>query len=277
MCKFAAFSGCESARSLKFAGMIDSLDSVLNPFRLLSNHVSHITRVVIIGNVTGHDLKSARTASNWTQVEAAHRLGVTQAYLSMLERGSRPVSDDLMSAVLRVFRLPPTARPLESYCGAELGEELFKKALGELGYPGFAYLKNHLSLNPAELLLLALDCDDLDARVTEALPWLPFHFPDMNWGWLTAEAKSRDRQNRLAYVTLLGSEVARERGETELAVSLLHRVASLERSRLANEDTLAKNSMSQAERKWLRTHRTPAATRWNLLTDLKAQDLERVF
>jgi hypothetical protein len=53
----------------------------------------------------------------------------------MLERGSRPVSDDLMPAVLRVFPLPPTARRLGSYRGAQLGEEQFKKALGELDIP----------------------------------------------------------------------------------------------------------------------------------------------
>lgn len=227
--------------------------------------------------MTGQDLKSARTASNWTQAEAAHRLGVTQAYLSMLEHGSRPVSEDLLPAVLRVFSFPPTERPLESYRGARAGEELFKRALGELGYPGFAYLKSRLSLNPAELLLLAVDSDDLDARVTEALPWLPFHFPDMNWDWLTAEAKARDRQNRLAYVTLLASDVAQSRGEAERAESLRLRAARLERCRLANEDTLAKSSMTQAERRWLRTHRTPAAAHWNLLTDLKAEDLEHVF
>lgn len=41
--------------------------------------------------VNGNDLKMARTTSNWTQAEEAGRLGVTQAYLSMVERGSRPV------------------------------------------------------------------------------------------------------------------------------------------------------------------------------------------
>lgn len=61
-----------------------------------------------------------------------------------------------------------------------------------------------------------------------------------------------------------------------LTESLGGRVAGLKRSRLANEDTLAKNSMSQAERKWLRTHRTPAVAHWNLLTELKAEGLERV-
>jgi transcriptional regulator with XRE-family HTH domain len=237
----------------------------------------HITHVVIIESMTGNDLRSARTASNWTQSEAALRLGVTQAYLSMVERGSRPVSDDLASEAVRVLPLPATARPIERRSAVKAGEEFFKRALGELGYPGFAYLDSQQLVNPAELLLLALDSEDLDSRVTEALPWLPMHFPDMNWGWLTSESKSRDRQNRLAYVALLASDVAQKRGVLELAEKLSCHAASLERSRLANEDTLAKSSMSQAERKWVRTHRTSAAAHWNLLTDLKAEDLQHVF
>jgi transcriptional regulator with XRE-family HTH domain len=161
--------------------------------------------------MTGEDLKSARTASNWTQSEAALRLGVTQAYLSMVERGSRPVSNDLASEVVRVFPLPATARPIEHRAVRGGGEEFFKRALGELGYPGFAYLDSQQLVNPAELLLLALDSEDLDARVTEALPWLPMHFPEMNWKWLTSQTKARDRQNRLAYVALLASDVAQRR------------------------------------------------------------------
>jgi transcriptional regulator with XRE-family HTH domain len=228
--------------------------------------------------MTGEDLKLVRTASNWTQSEAALRLGVTQAYLSMVERGSRPVSNDLASEVVRVFPLPATARPIEHRAVRSGGEEFFKRALGELGYPGFAYLESQQLVNPAELLLLALDSEDLDSRVTEALPWLPMHFPDMNWGWLTSECKSRDRQNRLAYVALLASDAAQKRGALELAEKMRFHAASLERSRLANEDTLAKSSMSQAERKWLRTHRTSTAAHWNLLTDLKAEDdLPHVF
>ena len=228
-------------------------------------------------SVTGNDLKSARDALNWTQAKAARRLGVTQAYLSMVERGSRPVSDDLVSAALRALPLPPTARPTKDRFGMKAGEEFFKRVLGELGYPGFAYLASRERLNPAELLLLALDSEDLDARVTEALPWLPYRFPEMNWNWLTIESKSRDRRNRLAYVTLLACDVARKRGDTQLADKLRSRVAALERSRLANEDTLAKDAMSQAERKWLRTHRTPSAVHWNLLTDLKAEEIEHLF
>jgi transcriptional regulator with XRE-family HTH domain len=228
-------------------------------------------------SMTGEELKSARTASNWTQAEAAHRLGITQAYLSMIERGSRPVSNDITSAALRVFPLPATARPIEVRPAVYAGEEFLKRALGELGYPGFAYLESQQPLNPAELLLLALDSENLDARVAEALPWLPFHFPEMNWVWLTSESKSRDRQNRLAYIALLACDVAQKRGEKQIAERLRTHVAVLERSRLANEDTLAKSSMSQAERKWLRSNRPPSAAHWNLLTDLKTEDLEHVF
>lgn len=150
--------------------------------------------------MTGMDLKTARSLSNWTQSEAAKRLGVTQAYLSMVERGSRSVSSQLVGSAVKVFSLPATAHPLDPPVVGRRTEEFFKNALGELGYPGFAYLKGRGSLNPAELLLVALDTEDLDTRVTEALPWLPLHFPELNWQWLMNEAKCRDWQNRLAFV-----------------------------------------------------------------------------
>jgi transcriptional regulator with XRE-family HTH domain len=89
----------------------------------------------------GPDRKAARSLSNWTQLEAAERLGVTQAYLSMVERGSRAVSDELATLALKVYQLPATARPLGVVAGGHPTEEFFKRAVGELGYPGFAYLK----------------------------------------------------------------------------------------------------------------------------------------
>ena len=54
----------------------------------------------------------------------------------MVERGSRPVSDDLSAAALKVLSLPATARPIEDHLAVNAGEEFFKRALGELGYPG---------------------------------------------------------------------------------------------------------------------------------------------
>lgn len=236
----------------------------------------NITTYVIIESVTGQELRTARTLSDWSQAEAAERLGVTQAYLSMVERGTRPVSQELASAVLQVYPLPATARPIELGQVRPATESFFKAALGKLGYPGFAYLKGGVLLNPAELLLRALDSADLDSRVVEALPWLPLRFPEMDWNWLTAEAKLRDRQNRLAFVTELARQIANADRDDVRAGALEARVATLERSRLAGEDTLCKESMSEVERRWLRSHRSRLAAHWNLLTDLKAEDLSHV-
>ncbi len=222
--------------------------------------------------MTGVDLRNARAARNWTQAHAAGHLGITQAYLSMVERGSRPVSGELAAVALAVFSLASTARPLHAP-DKNSSEAFYKECLGELGYPGFAYLESKAPVNPAELLLRALDEEELDARVVEALPWLPFHFPEMNWEWLVTNAKLRDRQNRLAFVTALAMQAARERGEVSARHALTLQIQRLERSRLAVEDTLCKASLSKAEQVWLRSHRTEAAAHWNLLTDMKVEDL----
>jgi hypothetical protein len=57
---------------------------------------------------------------------------------------------------------------------------------------------------------------------------------------------------------------------------LAARVAKLEPSRLAKEDTLCRESMTRAERAWLREHRPKSAEHWNLLTDLTVEQLDHV-
>jgi transcriptional regulator with XRE-family HTH domain len=225
----------------------------------------------------GSLLKDARLRSSWTQHDAAQRLGVTQAYLSMVERGTRPVSNELASKAMEVFEVPATELPLAVYQHRSRDESFFKQALGALGYPGFAYLRGEVKSNPTELLMEALDTENLDSRVTEALPWLPVAYPKMDWDWLALNAKLQDRQNRLAFVVALASQVAGKRGDAKLEETLSARVDTLLRSRLAAEDTLCKESMTQAERKWLRTHRSSAAEHWNLLTDLSVEQLAHAF
>ena len=227
-------------------------------------------------SMTGAELKSARKASSWTQAQAAVRLGVTQAYLSMVERGERAVSSELASRTIEVLEVPATALPLTEYQSHVRDAGFFQAMLGTLGYPGFAYLRGAAQQNPAELLMEALDSDDLDSRVIEALAWLPLAYPHLNWGWLTANAKLRDRQNRLGFVVALARQAAQRDGRSQLEQELATRVAKLESSRLANEDTLCKESMTRAERAWLREHRPELAEHWNLLTDLTAEQLDHV-
>jgi transcriptional regulator with XRE-family HTH domain len=226
--------------------------------------------------VTGEALKTGREHANLTQQEAASKLGLTQAYLSMLERGRRPVTLGLAVQAMKVLHLPPTALPLGTDQPSTLDESEFQAELGALGYPGFSYLRGKPHYNPARLLFLALDQDDLDRRVVEALPWLAYRYPEMDWEWLTREVKLNDRQNRLGFVVDLAEEFAEKAGDVSRKKSLSQTKAVIERSRLAREDTLSNKSMTQAERKWLRRNRPSKARHWNLLTDLDVRHLAYV-
>lgn len=114
--------------------------------------------------MTGTALKTGRQEAHLTQQEAASKLGLTQAYLSMIERGRRPVTPELAARATKVFKLPPTALALEADAPSNLDDSEFKSELGALGYPGFSYLRGKFHYNPARLLFLALDQDDLDRR-----------------------------------------------------------------------------------------------------------------
>jgi len=217
-------------------------------------------------------LKDARRAAGLTQQQAAALLGVTQAYLSMLERGERPVSDTVAARVAMHLPVEPTARP---FTGRR--PEHFEDALGALGYPGFAYLRGGTRMNPAELLLLALDTEDLPARVVEGLPWVPLAYPNLDWEWLLREAKVRNRQNRLGYVLELSLLAARLFPKREQVAVLEGVLTNLGLSRLAMEDTLCDASMTQVERSWQRSHRPEMAARWNLLTHLQLEHLGHVL
>jgi len=226
--------------------------------------------------MTGMDVKNARLQAGWTQMLAARKLGVTQAYLSMVEGGSRVVSNELSRKALRVFDLPPTFVPfdLKDRSTSDNKNQL-QADLGTLGYPGFAYLKFKQKANPAQVLFTALDQSDLDARTIEGLPWLAFAYPEMDWVWLMEKAKLKDRQNRLGFVVTLAGELA-EKHAFHRAEALARVRGGVDRSRLAREDTLCHDSITNAERTWLREHRSQEAVYWNLLTDLRADQLVHV-
>jgi transcriptional regulator with XRE-family HTH domain len=223
----------------------------------------------------GKTLKEGRQTKGWTQKEAAQALGVTQAYLSMLETGRRAVSKGLARKALKVLELPPTALPLQSPTGGPTssGGHNYGADLAALGYPGFAYLITKVRRNPAGVLLAALNEPNLDARVAEGLPWLALTYVDMNWEWLVRNAKVSDVQNRLGFAVSLAREVAEGKNDSNRAEKLRGCLDALERARLAREDTFCHASMTQAERVWLRQHRSRTARHWNLLTDMEGKHL----
>ena len=128
-------------------------------------------------------------------------------------------------------------------------------------------------VNPAQLLVAALRMHDLEPRLSEALPWVVWQYPELDWDWLVAHAKVHDLQNRLGFIVGLARQVAERKMQAAAAEALAAVEQRLEPSRLAREDTLCRESMTQAERRWLRDRRPAQAQHWNLLTSLAPEHL----
>ncbi len=219
-------------------------------------------------------LRKGRENAGLTQVEAAKRLGVSQPYLSLLESGKRALTPRVGRRAARLYSLPPTVLPVSA--GSLRGTQDLNKAvraLAALGYPGYAHVRPGPAANPVAFVLEAVSDPELDARVSQALPWVLARYPDLDWEWLADQAKLRNAQNRLGFVVALAREVA-ERQQNQPAVErLANAERHLEKSRLFAETTLGRESMSQAERSWLRVNRPPAAQWWNVLTTLTADQV----
>src|SRR5262249_44384972 len=154
--------------------------------------------------MTGIQLVLGRRQKGWSQQKAASRLGVSQPYLSLLEKGERAVTEELAHRAAHVFGLSPVALPMKANQQTlqSASEDELATDLAGLGYPGLSHLKsarrrNRLrKRNPAEVLASALQVSDLDRRLTETLPWVLLKFPELDWLWLISAAKLNDLQNR---------------------------------------------------------------------------------
>ena len=216
--------------------------------------------------------KTARRNSGMAQVAAARSLGVSQPYLSHLERGLRVPTTELTFKAAKLYGLP-TELPLPATTLKVYDpDELYKK-LGSLHYPGFKHVRAEAPDNPAEVVLGALLKPSLDTRLVEALPWVLGAYTDLNWSWLRDRAKLNNAQNRLGYVVHLAEQTS---SNTEAVWVLAGWKGELEEARLAHEGTLCRDSMSEPERKWVRANRPEAAVHWNLLTTLRAEQLPYV-
>ncbi|HVB56461.1 MAG TPA: helix-turn-helix transcriptional regulator [Candidatus Acidoferrales bacterium] len=213
------------------------------------------------------ELKQTRLERGHTQQVAAARLGVTQAYFSMLENGKRKPSTELARKLMRLCEAPATVLPVTDV-PKRATADYFAEELAALGYPGFAHLHRTRKVNPAVFLLTALAQNSLEARVAEGLPWLVFRYPNMDWHWLNTQARTQNLQNRLGFTVTLAKLVSQN------AVLEAPEQALVE-SKLAKEDSFCR-TLNEAERRWLREHQSEEARQWNLLSDLTPDQLRYV-
>lgn len=223
--------------------------------------------------MTGHALRQARANAGMTQVEAAARFGISQTLLSLMETGERSVTPAV--AELAVKHLQVALEDLPLSFDLRRSDNELAADLGALGYPGYGYLQGQVR-NPAEVLFDALDRPDLDARLVEALPWLPLQYPNMDWSRLTVEAKVRNRQNRLGFVVALAARVAKKQAKHDVAERLHEVVNALEEARLAKTDTLCQDSWPPSQRKIAHRQRSALAAHWKLDTRLTEENLAYV-
>jgi transcriptional regulator with XRE-family HTH domain len=219
--------------------------------------------------MTSARLRNFREQRGWNQQEVARRVGVSQTLVSLWENGDRNPSTTRLHQLRQLgMEIDATELPMRdklSQADVDYAEELSK-----LGYPGFAHFQSgEPSWNPAQLLVSALSEHDLDRRVAEGLPWLVLRYSEMDWNWVRREAKLLDLQNRLGFTLALAKKLAVQKKQASVAARLELQEETLERSLLAKEDTYCYDSMTQAERKWLQTRRSPDAAAWHVLSDLE--------
>ena len=221
--------------------------------------------------MTSQEFRDTRQQLRWTQKRAAAKFGVSQPYLSLLENGLRPVPSGLVNRLAKHAPVPPTALPLKVESGFD--PQAFAASLGALGYPRFSYLaKSGRRENPAALLLGALRQDQLEPRLTEALPWLLLHYPTLDWNWLVEHAKRQNLQNRLGFLVSLARELAEKQDASESTSTLTRWERTLDDARLAKTDVLFRR-LTSVEQQYFQANRSATAMHWNLLTGLTAETL----
>ena len=133
-----------------------------------------------------------------------------------------------------------SVKPLEE------GAHQLAKQLAALGYEGFVHVRScGWQKNPAVVLVAALAQPELEARLFEALPWVMVRYTNISTEWLMQQAKLRDLQNRLGFVTTLAREWVEQQtsGDTDHLETLRKLEDSLEKSKLAKVEPLSTASL----------------------------------
>lgn len=163
---------------------------------------------------------------------------MSQAYVSQVEAGARPISRKLAARLARLPDLPPGIVP-PGHADLDAADADFAADLTALGYPGFAdraaapmldfeagdtntksaretrrastLAPTPLPRNPAAVIVAILSRRQVAPSVMAAIPWVLVTHADLDAPWLVDQARRRNLQNRLGFLTDLALDVARNR------------------------------------------------------------------
>jgi len=179
----------------------------------------------------------------------------------------------LFKRLQHLYALGPLAHPILD--PVDNHPTLLAADLGGLGCPGFIHLLPRRWLNPAQLLLLALCHHRLQPKLAEALPWVAVEYADLDWPWLVDRAKLADCQNRLGFVVTLARQIATRRQAKDVGRRLGQIEGIIEDSKLAREDAFGLGQVPAERLVWLRDNRSDDARKWNVLSDLRLERLQK--
>jgi hypothetical protein len=125
------------------------------------------------------------------------------------------------------------------------------------------------------VIVEALQQDELDSRVAEALPWVLLNYPDMDRDWLVRETRLRGFTNRLGFFVSLALRVLELRGDQQSAAcrTLQELEQLLSQSRLDAESSLGPR-LSVVQQEWVRQNRSEEAKQWHVLTTWRPEHLQ---
>lgn len=217
--------------------------------------------------MSGQELRSARENLDLTQMAAARKWRVSQAYLSLMEQGKRPVPERVARLAVRADQRLATGLAPDPVLRRTSD---FERQLGSLGYPGFEYLGHARAVeNPAAVVFGALRGPNTPSRVTEALPWVLLTYWHLDWDWLLDHVRLVNCQNRLGFLVALTKQLAEQRSDSAAHHALEQVEQRLEDARLVKEDSMGR-ALTDVERDYFRAVRPEVAAHWNVLTTLDA-------
>ena len=220
--------------------------------------LDNITIYVIFDiEMTGNRMQQFRQNSGWNQARLAARLGVAQAYVSMMER-----EDVRCRIAWRGGAICFSCRPRFCRCPDKGAGQTGRRGLDcresrPVGISWFqVFVQARTKTASCRASSPGIGPPAARTEASEALAWLLLQFEDLDAAWLVGEAESPDLQNRLGFTVSLARNVAHhspEFGHRSRSLKALEE--KLKPSRLANEGTFGGGEMSQGMPAWVRKNR----------------------